>query len=126
MPEENKPSVDPAPPPYSALEKVQTTLNRDPNQQNPQTNTAVVMRTLATAGHSAVATTERVIEVADMASKGFDVVKKVLGDTDNPVLSHMIQLADRLVDVGKSIPFIAPAFVVLKVHYFLAERRLKT
>ncbi|KAI1316508.1 hypothetical protein EDD11_009921 [Mortierella claussenii] len=33
----------------------------------------------------------------------------------NPVLSHLIQLADKLVDVGKTVPFIAPAFVILKI-----------
>ncbi|KAF9925242.1 hypothetical protein FBU30_004960 [Linnemannia zychae] len=33
----------------------------------------------------------------------------------NPVLNHLIQLADKLVDIGKTVPFIAPAFVILKV-----------
>ncbi|KAF9352206.1 hypothetical protein BGX26_009929 [Mortierella sp. AD094] len=33
----------------------------------------------------------------------------------NPILNHLIQLADKLVDVGKAVPFIAPAFVILKV-----------
>ncbi|KAF9115354.1 hypothetical protein BGX27_008123 [Mortierella sp. AM989] len=33
----------------------------------------------------------------------------------NPVLSHLIQLADKLVDVGKAVPFIAPAFIILKI-----------
>ncbi|KAG0213909.1 hypothetical protein BGX33_002593 [Mortierella sp. NVP41] len=32
----------------------------------------------------------------------------------NPVLSHLIQVADKLVDVGKAVPFIAPVFVILK------------
>lgn len=35
--------------------------------------------------------------------------------TDNPALGHLIQLADKLVDVGKVVPFIAPAFVIIKV-----------
>jgi hypothetical protein len=34
---------------------------------------------------------------------------------DNSALSHLIQLADKLVDVGKVVPFIAPAFIILKV-----------
>ncbi|KAK3842968.1 MAG: hypothetical protein J3R72DRAFT_367405 [Linnemannia gamsii] len=33
----------------------------------------------------------------------------------NPVLSHLIQMADKLVDIGKAVPFIAPAFVILKL-----------
>ncbi|KAG0004505.1 hypothetical protein BGZ80_008077 [Entomortierella chlamydospora] len=33
----------------------------------------------------------------------------------NPILNHLIQLADKLVDVGKTVPFIAPAFVIIKV-----------
>ncbi|KAH7032507.1 hypothetical protein BKA57DRAFT_400636 [Linnemannia elongata] len=33
----------------------------------------------------------------------------------NPALNHLIQLADKLVDIGKSVPFIAPAFVILKI-----------
>ncbi|KAG0354928.1 hypothetical protein BGZ54_001403 [Gamsiella multidivaricata] len=33
----------------------------------------------------------------------------------NPVLNHLIQLADKLVDIGKAVPFIAPAFVILKI-----------
>jgi len=36
---------------------------------------------------------------------------------DNPALGHLIQLADKLVDIGKAVPFIAPAFVILKVHH---------
>ncbi|KAI8605281.1 hypothetical protein EDD21DRAFT_299743, partial [Dissophora ornata] len=50
-----------------------------------------------------------------MADTGFSTVKKVLGDTENSVLNNMIQLADKLVDVGKAVPFIAPAFVILKI-----------
>jgi hypothetical protein len=37
--------------------------------------------------------------------------------TDNPALSQLIQLADKLVDVGKVVPFIAPAFIILKVCF---------
>ncbi|OAQ22510.1 hypothetical protein K457DRAFT_84722 [Linnemannia elongata AG-77] len=33
----------------------------------------------------------------------------------NPALNHLIQLADKLVDIGKSVPFIAPAFIILKI-----------
>ncbi|KAG9072733.1 hypothetical protein KI688_000509 [Linnemannia hyalina] len=33
----------------------------------------------------------------------------------NPALNHLVQLADKLVDIGKTVPFIAPAFVILKL-----------
>ncbi|KAI8605756.1 hypothetical protein EDD21DRAFT_299094 [Dissophora ornata] len=33
----------------------------------------------------------------------------------NPALNHLIQLADKLVDIGKTVPFIAPAFVIIKI-----------
>ncbi|KAF9922951.1 hypothetical protein FBU30_006912 [Linnemannia zychae] len=57
----------------------------------------------------------KVLEAKDMTMNSYSTVVKVLGGSDNPVLSNMIQLADKLVDVGKVVPFIAPAFVILKI-----------
>jgi hypothetical protein len=115
---ENNTSADPVPPPpYSELQKIQSNLSSHPPQQQ-RGGTATLAHSISVAGNFAFETTERVISAGEMASKGLDVVKKVLGDTDNPVLSHMIQLADRLVDVGRSVPFIAPAFVILKARGF--------
>lgn len=44
--------------------------------------------------------------------KGQEIINKI---ESNPVLGHLVQLADKLVDIGKTVPFIAPAFVILKV-----------
>lgn len=55
-----------------------------------------------------------ILEGKEMAETGYAGVVKIVGK-DSPVLSNMIQLADKLVDVGKIVPFIAPAFVILKV-----------
>ncbi|KAK3825763.1 MAG: hypothetical protein J3Q66DRAFT_277887 [Benniella sp.] len=41
---------------------------------------------------------------------------------DNSALSHLIQLADKLVDVGKVVPFIAPAFIILKLIIDVEQR----
>ncbi|KAG0292696.1 hypothetical protein BGZ96_003814 [Linnemannia gamsii] len=46
-----------------------------------------------------------------VAEKGQAIVNSL---ESNPVLNHLVQLADKLVDIGKSVPFIAPAFVILK------------
>lgn len=57
-----------------------------------------------------------VLEVKEMAETSYSTVEKVLGGPGNPVLNSMINLAEKLVDVGKVVPFIAPAFVILKVR----------
>ncbi|KAF8937594.1 hypothetical protein BGZ58_002459 [Dissophora ornata] len=72
-------------------------------------------QSLNTIGNAAFKAGSKVLEAKDMADTGFSTVKKVLGDTENSVLNNMIQLADKLVDVGKAVPFIAPAFVILKI-----------
>ncbi|KAF9987765.1 hypothetical protein BGZ65_002008 [Modicella reniformis] len=35
--------------------------------------------------------------------------------SDNPILTNLIEVADKLVDIGKVVPFIAPAFMLLKI-----------
>ncbi|KAG0379427.1 hypothetical protein BGX24_000450 [Mortierella sp. AD032] len=62
-------------------------------------------------GDKAFATGTTILEVKEMAETGV----KVVGGQDGPVLSSMITLAEKLVDVGKVVPFIAPAFVILKI-----------
>lgn len=47
-----------------------------------------------------------------VSEKGQAIVNHI---ESNPVLNHLVQLADKLVDIGKTVPFIAPAFVILKV-----------
>ncbi|KAF8926982.1 hypothetical protein BGZ47_002428 [Haplosporangium gracile] len=56
-----------------------------------------------------------ILAVKGMAETSYDTVVKIVGGNDSPVLSNMIHLADKLVDVGKVVPFIAPAFVILKI-----------
>ncbi|KAF9164512.1 hypothetical protein DFQ26_001364 [Actinomortierella ambigua] len=66
----------------------------------------------ATIAATAVTTSVAMATKALSTSEGQSLVK----DTDkNPVLGELIQLADKLVDLGKTIPFIAPAFLLLKM-----------
>ncbi|KAF9947725.1 hypothetical protein BGZ70_002538 [Mortierella alpina] len=69
-------------------------------------------------------------------TQGMAIANKVLDNpkvTDvmssiekNPVLSHLVQLADKLVDIGKTVPFIAPAFVILKLIIDVEQRARDT
>lgn len=47
-----------------------------------------------------------------VSEKGQAIVNNI---ESNLALNHLVQLADKLVDIGKTVPFIAPAFVILKV-----------
>ncbi|KAF9203825.1 hypothetical protein BGZ49_006005 [Haplosporangium sp. Z 27] len=62
-------------------------------------NSALLKQGLATANEA-------------VSGKTLDIISNI---ESNPVLNHLIQLADKLVDVGKTVPFVAPAFVILKV-----------
>lgn len=73
----------------------------------------------------AITVTDTVTTGSTMLDQGVAVATKMLEGSQtqdiisniekNPALNHLIQLADKLVDIGKSVPFIAPAFVILKV-----------
>jgi len=74
----------------------------------------------------AISAHETVTTGSTMLDQGVAVVSKVMESSEttkevlsnigkNPALSQLIQLADKLVDIGKSVPFIAPAFIILKV-----------
>ncbi|KAF9975537.1 hypothetical protein BGZ73_000797 [Actinomortierella ambigua] len=66
----------------------------------------------ATIAATAVTTTVALATKAMSTSEG----RALVNDTGkNPILAELIQLADKLVDLGKTIPFIAPAFLILKV-----------
>lgn len=64
-------------------------------------------------------------DTVTMLNQGVTVATKMLEGSQtqdiinniekNPALNHLIQLADKLVDIGKSVPFIAPAFIILKI-----------
>ncbi|KAF9104189.1 hypothetical protein BGX27_010207 [Mortierella sp. AM989] len=66
------------------------------------------------AGNAAFTAGSNVLAAKDMGDMAYSSVKKVLGDSHNGVLNNMVQLADKLVDLGKVVPIIAPAFVILK------------
>ncbi|KAG0199824.1 hypothetical protein BGX28_006981 [Mortierella sp. GBA30] len=73
----------------------------------------------------AIATTATVTTGTALMNQGMTIANKVLQTPQvhnivaniekNPVLNHLVQLADKLVDIGKTVPFIAPAFVILKL-----------
>ncbi|KAF9481328.1 hypothetical protein BDN70DRAFT_831307 [Pholiota conissans] len=48
------------------------------------------------------------------------VVSPIAGD--NPVMSTALQVLDQLSDVGKALPFVAPAFVLLKIIIDMEKR----
>ncbi|KAI1288891.1 hypothetical protein EDD11_009565 [Mortierella claussenii] len=81
-------------------------------EQQRQSEGDKFTQALNTAGNGAFVAGTNILVAKDLAETA---VKKVLGDKENPILNNMIQLADKLVDVGKSVPFIAPAFVILKI-----------
>ncbi|KAJ3019732.1 hypothetical protein HKX48_001837 [Thoreauomyces humboldtii] len=49
----------------------------------------------------------------DLVNKVTSGVKEVIART--PVLDHLVSIVDKLADVGKSAPFVAPLFCVLKL-----------
>ncbi|KAF9179550.1 hypothetical protein BGZ51_006840 [Haplosporangium sp. Z 767] len=55
------------------------------------------------------------ISVADKAINSPKVQDIASDEEKNPALSHLIQMADKLVDIGKVLPFIAPAFIIIKL-----------
>ncbi|KAF9341958.1 hypothetical protein BGZ91_008050 [Linnemannia elongata] len=73
----------------------------------------------------AITVTETVTTGSMMLDQGVAAATKMLEGSQtqdiisniekNPALNHLIQLADKLVDIGKSVPFIAPAFIILKI-----------
>ncbi|ORZ22689.1 hypothetical protein BCR41DRAFT_369040 [Lobosporangium transversale] len=83
------------------------------SQQNQPASTTA--RGLDTAGNRMFAAGNKVMEVHEMGALGLSTVKRVLGDNAKPVLNSMIQLADKIVDVGKVVPIVAPVFVILKI-----------
>jgi hypothetical protein len=99
---------------------IQTTITQIQDQQNlPQSRIA---RAGNAAGNAAFYAGNQALAAKDVTEAGVGLVKKVLGDSANPILNHMIQLADKLVDVGKVVPIVAPAFVILKVMLSSRER----
>ncbi|KAF9562935.1 hypothetical protein EC968_005039 [Mortierella alpina] len=84
----------------------------------------------------AVAATAHVTMGSTLMNQGMTMANKVLDNAKvndtlsslekNPVLHHLVQLADKLVDIGKTVPFIAPAFVILKLIIDVEQRARDT
>ncbi|KAF9954408.1 hypothetical protein BGZ72_004618 [Mortierella alpina] len=84
----------------------------------------------------AIAATAHVTTGSTILNQGMAMANKVLDNPKvnevlasmekNPVLSHLVQLADKLVDIGKTVPFIAPAFVILKLIIDVEQRARDT
>ncbi|KAG0036051.1 hypothetical protein BGZ82_004765 [Podila clonocystis] len=82
---------------------------------NGENNAAPKTTTASGIGDKAFVAGNTILEVKGMAETSYSTINKVLGSSGNPVLDNMINLAEKLVDVGKVVPFIAPAFVILKI-----------
>ncbi|KAF9406900.1 hypothetical protein BGZ94_002900 [Podila epigama] len=82
----------------------QKSIDRNIDAALAATSTALTGSTFVSQG---VAMAEKALD-----GKGQELIAKI---EKNPVLGQLVQLADKLVDVGKAVPFIAPAFVILKV-----------
>ncbi|KAF9988611.1 hypothetical protein BGZ75_009034 [Mortierella antarctica] len=84
----------------------------------------------------AIAATANITTGSTLMTQGMAVANKVLDNPKvndvlssiekNPVLNHLVQLADKLVDIGKTVPFIAPAFVILKLIIDVEQRARDT
>ncbi|KAG0052826.1 hypothetical protein BGZ83_002088 [Gryganskiella cystojenkinii] len=92
--------------------------------RGPEGEESVYEKTLRKGVDVAIAATATATTGETLLKQGMAVANKALegkaGDIiskfeANPALNHLIQLADKLVDVGKAVPFIAPAFVILKI-----------
>ncbi|KAG0246872.1 hypothetical protein BGX31_006936 [Mortierella sp. GBA43] len=90
----------------------------DPDDQQEESSIEKSVRrhldTVAAVASVAAAGASFLSQGASTAGKAIEAKTHAIV-TDNPALSQLIQLADKLVDVGKVVPFIAPAFIILKV-----------
>ncbi|KAF9940552.1 hypothetical protein BGZ67_007362 [Mortierella alpina] len=71
---------------------------------------------LATVGNAAFTAGSNIIAAQKEVKSALETTTKIIGtESDNAVLSNLIQITGKLADVGKTIPFLGPAFVVLKI-----------
>ncbi|KAF9276841.1 hypothetical protein BGZ68_009708 [Mortierella alpina] len=71
---------------------------------------------LATVGNAAFTAGSALITGQKEAKSALETTTKIIGtESDNAVLSNLIQITGKLANVGKTIPFLGPAFVVLKI-----------
>ncbi|KAG0043069.1 hypothetical protein BGZ83_011880, partial [Gryganskiella cystojenkinii] len=94
----------------ASLEEFQTTINQDLLDQHDDDN---AKQSLKAVGNTMFQAGSNVIVVKETADKVLSVAKEVPGAKE--VLSKMIQLASQVAEIGKAVPFIAPAFEILKI-----------
>ncbi|KAF9399221.1 hypothetical protein BGX21_006616 [Mortierella sp. AD011] len=94
----------------TALHQIQDSIKPPPPASGIQSRFNSAGNTAFKAGETLLSTKEMI----DQGMNGYSAVTKTFGDPRNEILNNMIQLTDKLVDIGKVVPFIAPAFVVLK------------
>ncbi|CAO3574124.1 unnamed protein product [Mortierella alpina] len=71
---------------------------------------------LATVGNAAFTAGSNIIAAQREVKSALETATNIIGtESDNAVLSNLIQITGKLADVGKTIPFLGPAFVVLKI-----------
>ncbi|KAF9351621.1 hypothetical protein BGX26_010414 [Mortierella sp. AD094] len=107
------------PPPKAASEPAtgETAWHQIQNSIQPPPAASGTQNTLNSVGNTAFKVGTTLLATKDKVDKGLEgylALKSVFGDSQNEVLKNMIQLADKLVDIGKAVPFVAPVFVVLK------------
>ncbi|KAG0204833.1 hypothetical protein BGX28_003366 [Mortierella sp. GBA30] len=70
---------------------------------------------LGTVGETAFKVGNQAIAVREGVDMVLGATTKILGESSsNPILNNLIQLSGKLADIGQTVPFLAPAFVVLK------------
>lgn len=112
------------PPDYHELQRSVAALNSPGKETDFQQVLDKGAGYAAFAEDAYVANEDRYKVITDDVKKGYQTINgltdgKLVPLTDmllnNPALQNMIHIADQLVDIGKTVPFVAPAFSILKV-----------
>lgn len=108
----------------SGFQEVQQTVD-DLNDNNKEVS--IYQKSFKKGMNVAIAATSAVTTTSTLVDKGVVATTKLLESNEvkelvsnvgkNPAVNQLIQLADKLVDIGKAVPFIAPAFIILKVSH---------
>ncbi|KAG0043107.1 hypothetical protein BGZ83_011821 [Gryganskiella cystojenkinii] len=109
-------------PPRSGFQEVQQTVDKL-NDNNKETSIYQksfkkgmdVVIAASSAAETSVTLVDKGVAVTTKLMES-NVVKELVSNVGkNPAVNQLIQLADKLVDIGKAVPFIAPAFIILKI-----------
>ncbi|KAF9982741.1 hypothetical protein BGZ75_005791 [Mortierella antarctica] len=113
----------PEQPPPSSLQEIQQEVDQL-NNSHPEK--PIYKKVYSKGIDIAITVDDAVTTGSTMLEQGVAVATKIMDSSQitkdalsnigkNPALTQLIQLADKLVDIGKSVPFIAPAFIILKI-----------